>query len=225
MTSVTQYELLSLINPDLSDEELNGLLDQLRGVIRDAGGEITTEELWGKRRLAYDVLKFREGIYNYTVFHGGPDIPRLLQEFANTEARLLRHLCTVVPKRKLLEDERRARVEAERARREEEEARRAAEAEAARKAAEAAAAAAAVPVGAGEETSTPLDVAGEGAAKVTPVHDEAQGEPAAEEQTLAEPEALTAPVEEGAPETPESPGEEAPSTPVDEERKETSPPD
>jgi len=135
MKSVTQYELLSLIHPDLPDAELNDLLARLRAVITEAGGEISTEELWGKRRLAYEVDKYREGVYNYTVFRGGAEIPRLLDEFANTEARLLRHLCTTIPKRKLLEDERRLRVEAERARREEEEAKKAAEARAAAQAA------------------------------------------------------------------------------------------
>lgn len=221
MTSVTEYELLSLIQPDLSDEELNEFLNRLRRVITDAGGEIANEELWGKRRLAYDVRKFREGTYNYTVFQGGPQIPRLIQEFANTEARLLRHLCTVIPKRKILEDERRSRVEAERARREQEEARRAAEAEEARKAAAAKAAAELQAAAAAEEPLIPPEVPGEAAARVVPPAEGEPDEQAGEEEVTREAEG-GATVAEGDSDASTASDEEPTASPEEEEdRKET----
>jgi len=206
MKPVTQYELLSLVNPDLSDDQLQAFLGRIRAVITEGEGEISTEELWGKRRLAYEVSRFREGVYHYMVFQGGPEIPRLLDEFGNTEPRLLRHLCTVIPKRKVLEDERRSRVEAERARREEEEARKAAEA-----------APAAAPEAAPSAPAADLAVPGEGAARVPrkAKAEEGRTEPATEAGEGPVTEAKTAEAVEGA----ESPPGSSADEPSDQESK------
>lgn len=57
------YELITIIHPDLDDEAINQALDRIRGWVEDSGGKIENVDKWGKRRLAYEIQKQNEGIY------------------------------------------------------------------------------------------------------------------------------------------------------------------
>ncbi len=57
------YEELFIIRPDATEEEVDPVLEQLKGVVTHAGGTVDKTEKWGVRRLAYRVLKFTEGQY------------------------------------------------------------------------------------------------------------------------------------------------------------------
>lgn len=57
------YEILFIIRPDVPEEELDGIVEPLRGVVAGGGGNVDKVDKWGKRRLAYRVSKYREGFY------------------------------------------------------------------------------------------------------------------------------------------------------------------
>jgi small subunit ribosomal protein S6 len=57
------YEELFIVRPDATDELIDPLIEQLKGVITQFGGTLEKTEKWGMRRLAYRVLKFSEGQY------------------------------------------------------------------------------------------------------------------------------------------------------------------
>jgi small subunit ribosomal protein S6 len=57
------YEELFIVRPDATDEQVEPVLEQLKGVIAQAGGTLDKTEKWGMRRLAYRVLKYDEGQY------------------------------------------------------------------------------------------------------------------------------------------------------------------
>ncbi|MBV8895890.1 MAG: 30S ribosomal protein S6 [Acidobacteriaceae bacterium] len=57
------YEELFIVRPDATDEEVDPLVDQLRGVITQSGGTLDKTEKWGVRKLAYRVVKYNEGQY------------------------------------------------------------------------------------------------------------------------------------------------------------------
>ncbi len=57
------YELVVIIQPDLDENALTGVIDKVKGWITDAGGNIAKVDIWGKRRLAYAIRKQREGQY------------------------------------------------------------------------------------------------------------------------------------------------------------------
>ena len=57
------YELIVIIHPDLDDEAINQALDRIRGWIDSSKGTIENIDNWGKRRLAYEIQKQKEGIY------------------------------------------------------------------------------------------------------------------------------------------------------------------
>ena len=58
-----QYELIYIIDTALEEEARNQLIARFSGLIEQNGGTIDSVEEWGKRRLAYPILKLNEGIY------------------------------------------------------------------------------------------------------------------------------------------------------------------
>jgi small subunit ribosomal protein S6 len=57
------YEVLFIVNPDLDETALTGLIDKVKAWITAAGGSIAKVDLWGKRRMTYAIRKQREGQY------------------------------------------------------------------------------------------------------------------------------------------------------------------
>ncbi len=57
-----KYEVMFIVRPDMVEEELNKLVSTLESVVTSANGTTKTE-VWGKRRLAYRVGKFNDGIF------------------------------------------------------------------------------------------------------------------------------------------------------------------
>jgi small subunit ribosomal protein S6 len=57
------YEIMFIVNPNATEDEIEKINAQLESVITGGGGEIQKIEKMGKRRLAYDIDKFREGSY------------------------------------------------------------------------------------------------------------------------------------------------------------------
>lgn len=73
------YEEMFIVRPDITDEELNPLLDQLKSVVTSTGGTIDKEERMGVRRLAYRVQKRAEGYYILLQFTSGPTVVKELE--------------------------------------------------------------------------------------------------------------------------------------------------
>jgi len=63
------YELMFIVRPDMVDEDLNKLISTLESSVTSAGGTAKSE-IWGKRRLAYKVAKFNEGIFVLLMIEG-----------------------------------------------------------------------------------------------------------------------------------------------------------
>jgi small subunit ribosomal protein S6 len=69
------YETMYILRPDMNDELVDQAIQKYQGFIKDNGGELLETQHRGKRRLAYEILRFREGIYvqmNYK--NGGPAV-------------------------------------------------------------------------------------------------------------------------------------------------------
>jgi small subunit ribosomal protein S6 len=58
-----KYELIFIIRPDATEEELDKLIAQMEGVVAGAGGKLERVDKMGRRRLAYRVGRYREGFY------------------------------------------------------------------------------------------------------------------------------------------------------------------
>lgn len=57
------YELVFILQPELDDTAVEGLVEKVKGWIIEAGGTVSKIDRWGKRRLAYPINKRREGQY------------------------------------------------------------------------------------------------------------------------------------------------------------------
>jgi len=64
------YELMFILRPDMTEEDQDKLISNLEGQVGTAGGTVKSVERMGKRRLAYLVRKFQDGIYVLMVLEG-----------------------------------------------------------------------------------------------------------------------------------------------------------
>ena len=64
------YELMFIVRPDMTEEDQDKLVANLEGQVGTAGGTVKSVERMGKRRLAYLVRKFQDGIYVLMVLEG-----------------------------------------------------------------------------------------------------------------------------------------------------------
>ncbi len=60
---MSRYELMVILDPDIEERTIGPSLDTLLGVVREAGGSIDNVDVWGRRRLAYEIDHKVEGIY------------------------------------------------------------------------------------------------------------------------------------------------------------------
>jgi small subunit ribosomal protein S6 len=67
---VTKYETTFILEPGLEETRVNDEIEKVSGWIRDLGGEIIEVQRWGKRRLAYEIHKKRDGIYTLVLYQG-----------------------------------------------------------------------------------------------------------------------------------------------------------
>jgi small subunit ribosomal protein S6 len=63
-----QYELMVILNPEIDERQVPATLDKFLKVITADGGTIDNVDIWGKRRLAYEIQKKTEGLYAVVAF-------------------------------------------------------------------------------------------------------------------------------------------------------------
>ena len=92
--------MLVILNAGLTDEESAALLTQLGDTIKGLGAEVTKIENWGKRRLAYDIDKQREGTYAVLELSAEPAMIKEFERQLKLNENVLRFLSTQIPIRK-----------------------------------------------------------------------------------------------------------------------------
>jgi small subunit ribosomal protein S6 len=86
------YEVAFIAAPNTADDDLAKLNSQIEQIVTDRGGQITKVDNWGRRKLAYRIARFDEGIYTFVYIEGSG------QEITEVERRLrvtdfvIRHL-------------------------------------------------------------------------------------------------------------------------------------
>src|SRR6201999_2493414 len=68
-----QYELMVILDPEIDERTVAPSLDKFLNVIRNDGGTIDSVDIWGRRRLAYEINKKSEGIYAVVALTANPD--------------------------------------------------------------------------------------------------------------------------------------------------------
>jgi small subunit ribosomal protein S6 len=86
------YELVVIISPEVVDEALDSVVDNVSHFITENGGTVSSVERWGKRRLAYPIKHFVEGNYVLTRFQLRPELDKELEASLQISEEVLRHL-------------------------------------------------------------------------------------------------------------------------------------
>lgn len=67
------YEVMYIIRPELDEEQNNAVIEKFKSLIENNGGEITKLDKWGKRKLAYEIKRNRDGFYILMKMNGEPE--------------------------------------------------------------------------------------------------------------------------------------------------------
>jgi small subunit ribosomal protein S6 len=87
------YEIMYIIKPDVEEEIITETKDKLRKIIDDFGGEFSAEVPgWGKKRMAYRIEDYQEGIYVLWNFKGKPETVKELDRVIKISDNILRHI-------------------------------------------------------------------------------------------------------------------------------------
>jgi len=89
---LTNYEAMFILRPDLEEEKVAEIMDRFRTLLENRGGEVTRLEKWGKRRLAYEIQRLREGLYVIFKFKGNNEIVQELDRIFKISDEVIRHL-------------------------------------------------------------------------------------------------------------------------------------
>ena len=104
------YEELFIVRPDATEEEVDPVIEQLKGVITQAGGTIEKTEKWGIRKLAYKVMKFSEGQYVLLQFHAKPETVHEIERRLRVADLVMKFITVRIDERmKRIEKRRKAR--------------------------------------------------------------------------------------------------------------------
>ena len=77
----------------IEDEERAAMVEKVQAMITTAGAAITNVDEWGKKQLAYEIQKMKEGYYYFIQFEGETTVPAELEERLRIEETVLRFLC------------------------------------------------------------------------------------------------------------------------------------
>lgn len=89
---VRDYELVTIWNPDLAEDEFTTSVDRLSSSIGGRGGQVTDTNVWGRRRLAYSIDKHGEGVYVVMELKLDPATTSDLESQLRINENVLRHL-------------------------------------------------------------------------------------------------------------------------------------
>lgn len=98
--SVTTYETVFIAEPEISNDQVDQLINKIKLAITANQGTLTGEDRWGRRRLAYAIHGHREGYYAILNFTAEPGVVNAIEHLYNVTDAVMRHLTTRVIKSK-----------------------------------------------------------------------------------------------------------------------------
>lgn len=87
-----KYEVGVIINPQLDEEAISAEQDHLLELIARFGGVVDKVDVWGRRKLAYEIQKLTEGHYIFFYIDAPATLPRQLEDRINIRENIIRHL-------------------------------------------------------------------------------------------------------------------------------------
>ena len=90
---MNKYELALVVNAKIEDEARVATVDKVKSIIEQFGGTITNVDEWGKKKLAYEIQKMREGFYYFIQFDSDANCPAEVEQRVRIMEEVIRFLC------------------------------------------------------------------------------------------------------------------------------------
>jgi small subunit ribosomal protein S6 len=91
---LVNYEVLLMLDPELTEERQEELVSRARELVERSGGTWVRHDIWGRRRLAYEINHKGEGIYHLLQFDVEPETLGELSRILRISDGVMRHLAT-----------------------------------------------------------------------------------------------------------------------------------
>ena len=85
-----QYELMVILDPETEERTVDKTMDKFLSVVKSDGGTVDNVDIWGRRRLAYDIKKKSEGIYVVVTMTAEPATAQELDRQLNLSESIMR---------------------------------------------------------------------------------------------------------------------------------------
>jgi small subunit ribosomal protein S6 len=96
---VIDYEILLMLDPELAEERQSEIVTRVRENIERAGGNWNGDDVWGRRRLAFEIDHKAEGVYHLLTFQAEPEALEEVSRVLKITDGVMRHMATRRPTR------------------------------------------------------------------------------------------------------------------------------
>jgi small subunit ribosomal protein S6 len=117
MSTSRQYELVYIVTPDASEQEVADLHTQIDQIVQRFNGTIDKTENWGRRKLAYEIARHREGTYVVETISGSGELMKEIDRRLRVIDHVIRHLTVRVDEELRVAEQTREARKADQARR------------------------------------------------------------------------------------------------------------
>ena len=90
---MNKYELALVVNAKIEDDARAAVVEKAQGYITRFGGVVSEVEEWGKKKLAYEIQKMREGYYYFIQFDASAECPAEIERRVRIMEPVMRYLC------------------------------------------------------------------------------------------------------------------------------------
>ena len=90
---MNKYELAVVVSAKIEDDERAQVIEKVKALVERFGGKISDVDEWGKRRLAYEIQKMKEGFYYFVHFESDSVCPNEVENHIRIMEPVVRYLC------------------------------------------------------------------------------------------------------------------------------------
>ena len=90
---MNKYELTVVVNAKIEDDVRVATVEKVKEYVARYGGTVTNVDEWGKKRLAYEIQKMKEGFYYYIQFEADATAPAEIERHVRIMENVIRYLC------------------------------------------------------------------------------------------------------------------------------------
>ncbi len=104
-----KYELVYVVSPDATDEQVTELHTQVESIVQRMNGQLEKTDNWGRRKLAYEIGRHKEGTYVLEVINGDGDLMKEIDRRLKVSDLIIRHLVVRVDQEQVVVERTRSR--------------------------------------------------------------------------------------------------------------------